>query len=164
MILLNKALKKKIILFIYLWPCWVLGDAGASLVAEQGSTALRLNSCGSQAPGHRLLWRVGSAAQRHVGCFLIRDWTQVSGIGRWILYQCATREALKHFSWCLTLNGLGPACRNTTNVNPQLLTMSHFRGQWLKTTLTGIKGTTVPFSPINIIKHIKWLFFVGSNT
>ena len=60
MILLNKALKKNNFLYLF-----IDGRAGslvlqglltavASLVAEQGSRALRLSSCGSQALGYRL--------------------------------------------------------------------------------------------------------------
>ena len=40
-----------------------------------------------------LLWSMDLVAPRHLRSSLIRDWTRVSCLGRWILYPWATREA-----------------------------------------------------------------------
>ena len=62
----------------------------ARALERTGSERQVLGS-GAQA---QYLWRTGLVAPRHLGSSQTRDWTCVSCIGRWILDQWATREAL----------------------------------------------------------------------
>ena len=61
-----------------------------------GSRHMGVSSCGppgSSAQGQQS-WGTGLVAPWRVGSSWIRDRTCISCIGRWILYHCATREAL----------------------------------------------------------------------
>ena len=103
-----------IILFFNFWPCWVftavwtffkLWYVGFSLqrlllLWSTGSKHLGFNSCSSwvqQLPSSgaqaQKLWCTGLLVLRHVESSQTSDWTDVSCIGRWILYHWATREA-----------------------------------------------------------------------
>ena len=101
----------KIYLFIFGCVGSSLLCAGFSLrwlllLRSTGSRCVGFSSCGSWAQqlwlaGSRAqaqqLWRTGLVAPRHVGSSRTRAQTHVPCIGRQILNQCATREALFFF-------------------------------------------------------------------
>ena len=87
-------------IFIYLLA--VLGlhcCAGFSLVVVRGFSLqwlLLLQTRGSREQVQQL-WCMGLVVPPHVGSSQIRDWTCVSFIGWWILYQWVTKKALQCF-------------------------------------------------------------------
>ena len=101
----------KTYLFICFWLCGVffavwaflwLWQAGATLWLWCEGLSLQwlflLQSTGSREPGLQYLWHMGLVVPLHVRFSWIRGRTQVSCIGRWILYHWATREVPGSYS------------------------------------------------------------------
>ena len=103
-----------VFLFFFFWLCWVFVAAHrlSLVVASGGYSSLRctgfslrwllllrsmgtrhvgFSSCGAWA---QWLWCMGLVAPRHVGSSWTRAQTRVPSIGRWILNDHTTREAL----------------------------------------------------------------------
>ena len=104
------SLKKKKVLFIYFWLCWLFSSrstrsahrGGFSRCGAQALGHVGFSSCGRWAQSLQLLgsraqaqqlWRLGLLALWHVGYFQIRDQICTSCTDRWILHHWVTKEA-----------------------------------------------------------------------
>ena len=114
--------------YLYFYSLIYFGCAGSLLLwgffsscgkwelLSRASYCSSFSCCGTQAPGRVCFSSYGSQVLKHrlnccgpwvppqhVGSSQTRDWTRVSYIGRWILYQLAIREVLDFLKYCFRL-------------------------------------------------------------
>ena len=114
--------------YLYFYSLIYFGFAGSLLLwgffsscgkwelLSRASYCSSFSCCGTQAPGRVCFSSYGSQVLKHrlnccgpwvppqhVGSSQTRDWTRVSYIGRWILYQLAIREVLDFLKYCFRL-------------------------------------------------------------
>ena len=114
--------------YLYFYSLIYFGCAGSLLLwgffsscgkwerLSRASYCSSFSCCGTQAPGRVCFSSYGSQVLKHrlnccgpwvppqhVGSSQTRDWTRVSYIGWWILYQLAIREVLDFLKYCFSL-------------------------------------------------------------